>query len=409
MLVLSKRIMMLIAILLSFVLVLSELPLGSVRTLAAALDDNTTTSEREKEVADLNITGLNDADLLRYMEDSIYDELVAELDSDEYFVENIDTVYLSKEYLDELAYNSQANIYFGYTLAELEEAFQGTKYVFTLGEDGTTTVIPFEGYDDTYDQIIRNVAIGTGVILICITISVVTAGAGASVISAIFAVSAKTGTIAALSSGAISGIAAGICTGIQTQDFDSAIKAAGLAASEGFMWGAIIGAATGAFTEASAYKVIYDGLKGAKLRGLTLKEAALIQRESKYPLDVIKQFTSMEEYRVYKNAGLTPKIINGKTALIREIDPNIVDEYGRTNLWRMEHKMPALDSSGKPYELHHIGQQTDSTLAILTQEEHRLGESYRILHPLKESEVDHGNAWIKQREEFWKTISTFYV
>jgi hypothetical protein len=62
------------------------------------------------------------------------------LDSEDYFVENVSAVYVSKEYLEELAFNSQSNIYFGCTLAELNELFQGSRYVFTLGEDGTTTV-----------------------------------------------------------------------------------------------------------------------------------------------------------------------------------------------------------------------------------------------------------------------------
>ena len=77
-------------------------------------------------------TGLEDAALLTYMEDSIYTELVATLDNENYFVENVSAVYISKEYLEEVAYNSQENIYFGHTLSELDAVFQGTRYVFTL-------------------------------------------------------------------------------------------------------------------------------------------------------------------------------------------------------------------------------------------------------------------------------------
>lgn len=49
---------------------------------------------------------LNDPELLRYIEDNMYAELVAELDSDEYFVQNVSASYLSKEYIEELEYNS---------------------------------------------------------------------------------------------------------------------------------------------------------------------------------------------------------------------------------------------------------------------------------------------------------------
>lgn len=192
---------------------------------------------------------LDDPDLLRYVEDSVYADLITQLNDDDYFVENVSAVYVSKEYLEELAYNSQSNIYFGYTLDELEEQFQGTRFVFDLGENGQTVVHEFEEYDDTYDKVIKNVAIGTGVILICITVSAVSAGVGAPAVSVIFAASAKTGTMFALSSGTISGVTAGIVKGIETKDFDQAIKAAALEGSSGFKWGAIGGSIAGGTSE----------------------------------------------------------------------------------------------------------------------------------------------------------------
>lgn len=187
---------------------------------------------------------------MRYVEDTVYSDLVEQLGSDDYFVENVEAVYISKEYLDELAYHSQENIYFGYKYSELEEAFQGDKFIFTLGENGQTDVVPFEEYDGTYDTVIRNVAIGTGVILLCVTVSVVSAGAGTPAVSMIFAASAKSATTFALSSGVISGVSAGVVEGIQTHDFDKAIKAAALEGSEGFKWGAIEGAIIGGVNDA---------------------------------------------------------------------------------------------------------------------------------------------------------------
>ena len=78
--------------------------------------------EEETDIPDFQ--GLDDPTLLRYVQDDVYDELVDSLDSDEYFVENVSAVYVSKEYLEELAFNSQSNIFFGYTLEELDEQFQ---------------------------------------------------------------------------------------------------------------------------------------------------------------------------------------------------------------------------------------------------------------------------------------------
>ena len=167
----------------------------------------------------------------------------------------------------------------------------------------------FEEYDDTFDKVIRNVAIGTGVILLCVTVSVVTGGLGAPAASMIFAASAKSATVFALSSGVISGVSAGVVEGLQTHDFDKAIKAAALKGSEGFMWGAVTGAVVGGATEAIA-------LKGATMNGLTMNEAATIQKETKYPLDVIKQFSNMDQYQICKDAGLTAKMVNGKTAIL---------------------------------------------------------------------------------------------
>ena len=342
---------------------------------------------------------LNDPALLSHVEDSVYAELVKNLE-DGYFVQNVGAVYVSKEYLEEISYNSKSNVFFGYTLAELDEQFQGIRYVFTLSDEGRTTVEPFEEYDDTYERVIKNVAIGSGVILICVTVSVISGGVGAPAISMIFAASAKTGTTMALSSGGIGALASGIVTGIQTQDFDEAVKAAALAGSEGFKWGAISGAIAGGVSEAVA-------LKGATLNGLTMDEAAILQREG-YPLDVIKEFRSMEQYNICKDAGLSPQMVNGNTALIRDIDLDFVDEMGRTNLERMQQGLAALDpATGESYQLHHIGQQADSTLAILTRAEHMQGGNNTIWHELGEATQVHGpgNTWDSQRQAFWKSLA----
>ncbi len=353
----------------------------------------------EEYINSLDLRSLSGSDLHRYVEDTVYAELIDQLDSDDYFIEEVKASFISKEAIEERIYNSRKNIYFGYTLSEIEEAFQGQEYIFTLGENGETKVVPFEEYDDTFDNVIRNVAIGTGVILICVTVSAVSAGAGAPAISMIFAASAKTAAGFALSSGVISGAAEAAIVGFETHDMEKALKAAALKGSEGFMWGACVGALTGGISEAAA-------LKGATLNGLSMNEAATIQKESGYPLDVIKQFNTMEQYEKCREAGLTAEMVNGKTALVRNIDLNYVDEAtGQTNLEKMQQGLAALDPNGKPYELHHIGQHDDSTLAILTQEEHRLGDSYGIWHKLTGSSEINREEFKDKREAFWKDLA----
>ena len=197
-----------------------------------------------------NFVSLNDEALLQYVEDAVYSELESEFQSDDYIINDVSAVYISKEYLDELSYNSQANIFFGYTLDEIENQFDGQKYVFTCNDEGQTIVTQYEYYDDTYEQVLKNVAIGSGVILICVTVSVVSGGLGAPAVSAVFAASAETGATFALSTGVISGATSALVTGIQTHDVQKTVNAAALSASDGFKWGAITGVITGGASKA---------------------------------------------------------------------------------------------------------------------------------------------------------------
>lgn len=343
-------------------------------------------------------TSMSDPELTDYLEGEIYADLVEGLNSDGYFVENVETVYVSKEYLDELEYNSRENIYFGYTLSDIIESFEETPYVFTLGDDGQTHVVPFSPYDDTWDVAMQNVAIGTGVILVCVTVSAVTGGAGLPVVSAIFAVSAESAGAAAVSGAVISGAISGIATGIETGDPEETLKSVALSASDGFKIGAIMGAAAGGIGEMVA-------LRGATTNGLSYAEAAAIQQESKYPVDVIKGFQTKEQYEICKEAGLRVGTINNKTALVRDIDPSYTKD-GITNLDRMLNGRPALDPTGTAYELHHIGQKVDSTLAILTRAEHRQGGNHRIWHYIGEATENPAKqpGWNKQASDVWRSI-----
>ena len=195
-------------------------------------------------------------------------------------------------------------------------------------------------------------------------------------------------------------MSAGILTGIQTHDKDAALKAAALQGSEGFKWGAITGAISGGVTEAA-------GLYGATLApnsSLTMNDVALIQKETKYPLDVIKQFHSMEEYNVFKAANLKSALVNGKTALIQQVP--MTEE----NIALMKAGKAPLDANGVPFELHHVGQTNDSTLAILTQDQHRGKGTFKILHDwFGESRIDRKLFDSVTKPEFWKAYVTTYT
>jgi len=365
-------------------------------------------AESDSEVLeDLGFSSMDDPELLNYIEHEVYQDLIEDLNSDTYFIENVDAVYISKEYAEELAYNSESNVYYGFTLAELDEVFQGTRYVFTLGDSGQTVVQEFQQYDDSYNRMIANVAIGSGVILVCVAVTIISRAAGATAVSLIFAASAKTGTICALSSGVMSGVTTGVVKGIETKDVSEAVKAAAMEGSKGFMWGAIGGAVSGAASESIKYAQAVKVLKGVELNGLTPQQAAAIQMESGYPVDVIKQFSNVKQYEICKNAGMVPQMVNGKTALVRKIDLDLTDEFGRSNLTRMQKGLAAIDETGQSFELHHIGQKADSTLAMLTDVEHMKNGNNKIWHKFGSSSEVHGsgNSWDSQREAFWKALA----
>lgn len=309
----------------------------------------------EYETEEVNFESLNDPSLLQYMQDSIYAELEDTFHSDDYVIEEVNAVYISKEYIEELEYNSQSNVFFGYTLAELDEQFQGKKYIFTLGDNGETTVIEFEDYDDTYDKALKNIAIGTGVILLCVTVSVVSAGIGAPAVSVIFAASAKTGTTFALSSGAISALTAGVVEGYKTKDFEAAKKAAALAGSEAFKWGAITGAVTGGIvkthelhtirTPEQSERAVLEAYKGRdQVTYMNGKEVPYGTKGATRP-DVVRTVDNHLEAIEVKNYDLrNDKNVRG---LLRELKRQVADRAA--NMPEGTTQRIVLDVRGRKY------------------------------------------------------------
>ena len=214
---------------------------------------------------------LDDPELLQFIEDSVYSQLDESLAGSDYTIDNVSAIYVSKEYLEEVAYNTKANVFFGYTLAEINEAFEGKKYVFTCSDSGETIVQEFQDFPDyTNEIILKNIAVGTGVILVCVTVTVISGGiagpaaaAGAAStatkVSLIFAASAKTATACALSGAAIGTVSTAVVKGFETNDLYETVIAAGVAGSEAFKWGAISGAAVGGTKEALRIHSITHG------------------------------------------------------------------------------------------------------------------------------------------------------
>ncbi len=142
---------------------------------------------------------------------------------------------------------------------------------------------------------------------------------------------------------------------------------------------------------------------GQRQRELTQEEKDTIKKETHWSNEVVDTMKSMDEYRVYKDAGLDEKEIDGRKCLVSpNIDMEQKDAFGRTNKERMEQGLAPLDKNGNPMELHHIGQHNDSPLAELTQDQHRGKDNYSILHDTKkESEIDRVS-FNDERANHWK-------
>lgn len=152
----------------------------------------------------------------------------------------------------------------------------------------------------------------------------------------------------------------------------------------------------------------YDRLMGddqinEKQEGLTDEQKRRIKEETGWSDEIIDAIASIEEYEIYKKAGLVEAEINGKKCLVRsDIDWNQKDAMGRTNKERAEQGLSPVNKDGQVIELHHIGQHADSPLAELTIEEHRGKGNDLILHDkTKESEIDR-QAFSTERSNHWE-------
>lgn len=354
-------------------------------------------------------SGPSDENFLQYVKDATYAEAIKNLNSTEYVVENVEVTYISPEYIAELEYNSKANIYFGHTEEDLAKQFGGEQVVFTMDENGQTSVEKFvpngKGLDPAYKKALIKAGIGVGVILVCVVVSIATEGT-APAVAAVFAFSAKSAAIGAAISGTSGGVTAGLVEGLRNKNFDRAAKAAAESGGDGVMWGSIFGSISGGISELRFLKKI------SKVTKLSLNEVAIIQKEAALPLDVIQQLNSMKEYNVLKDAKLklTEMKVKGETRpfLLRSdinwnyIHPDTItpqNPNGLTNLQLALNGKAPYAPSGIKYQIHHVGQHnSNGVYAILTDAEHK------AIPTFKGSGVEHGANWNAFRADFWKQM-----
>lgn len=146
-----------------------------------------------------------------------------------------------------------------------------------------------------------------------------------------------------------------------------------------------------------------EGENNEEKIGLSEEEKQQVKTEAGWSDEIIDAICSMEEYRIYRDAGLQEVEINGRKCLVRsDIYWDQKDSMGRTNKERAEAGLSPINKEGDTIELHHIGQKSDGQLAELTPDEHRGKENYSVLHDTKkESEIDRV-AFNGERTNHWK-------
>lgn len=144
-----------------------------------------------------------------------------------------------------------------------------------------------------------------------------------------------------------------------------------------------------------------DGSKENK--GLTEEERQQIKNETSWSDEIINAISSMEEYRIYRDAELQEADIKGRKSLVKsDIDWDLEDSMGRTNQERAEAGLPPIDKEKNTIELHHIGQKSNGPLAELTPDEHRGKENNSVLHNTqKPTEIDR-STFKTERSNHWK-------
>ncbi|MCR4623739.1 MAG: hypothetical protein K5780_03740 [Alphaproteobacteria bacterium] len=226
-------------------------------------------------------------------------------------VEKVEAIYLSQEYIEELQYNSLANEYFGYSFRDLEKQFEGEKYVFTLDKDNKTVIRSLKNLnEDIWGKVIKDVAIGSGVILITATVSLVTGGTA----TVALVTAAKAGIEWAVYGAFIDSALAGIITGIQTKNFDKTVKSMVVAGAEGFKWGAIAGVVIGGVSKA------WELRKAAKLAS-SEKVRELIKRGLEFQKYVHKKLGGKLEPIYYKGKEISTAVKGcSKPGIVRNVN-----------------------------------------------------------------------------------------
>lgn len=142
---------------------------------------------------------------------------------------------------------------------------------------------------------------------------------------------------------------------------------------------------------------------------LTEADRAKIIEETGWSKEIVDYIENMDQYEVYKNAGLHEEEINGRKCLVKNIDMDYVDpKTGLTNRERImiKNRVPIDAKTGERIELHHMGQNFDSPFAELAENSEHGDGKHAILHDNKveswRQDPEKKNHYNVQRANHWR-------
>lgn len=168
--------------------------------------------------------------------------------------------------------------------------------------------------------------------MVCATVSVASGGVGApAAVSMVFATSAKTGATFALSSGVISTAGTAIVTGIETKNVEETLKAAALAGSESFKWGAIVGVVSGGVSETVSLA------KSARSNPTPRESELKVLERTKGAEEQISYLDGVEVSSAPKGATRPDVVVKNADGSIKAIEVknyNLASSNSRSELYR---------------------------------------------------------------------------
>ena len=300
--------------------ILSLLLSGCGRKKDDSAVQNEATEEPSGEVSEF------DSESLQAIKDQVYAELNEQLPTDEYLVQDVKVIYLSEDEVDNLS--PEDKVYFGFSANGLNDVITSDMAVIEQMDSGEVNV-KSEKLLDKEDRttIIKNLAIGTGIILVCVTVACITQDMEIEneLLTAFIALAPKASAIGAGLFTVITGTVSGVVEYVKSKNLKESFRKLIVDGSKGFKWGAVAG-------------VVYAGAKSF-LSDFMETHNQKIPEFKESEVDAAKKFKSIKEQVVFCDGVESPKAFAGCSVVDFVTKKNEAFEVKNYDL---EHNMPSL-------------------------------------------------------------------